>query len=131
VGTVRDEIDDLLGIDTDDPTQRLALDLVAADRELLRRLVDLRKMRRVTQEEVGRRMGVTQPAVAAFERPDADPKLSTLRRYALALDVLVTHVVTERRTPSVQVQPSSAATGSVSHATITVHRSSHLLSVSQ
>jgi len=30
-------------------------------------------------------MGVTQPAVAAFERAGADPKLLTIRRYAIAV----------------------------------------------
>jgi transcriptional regulator with XRE-family HTH domain len=30
-------------------------------------------------------MGVSQPTVAGFERYDANPTLSTLRRYALAI----------------------------------------------
>ncbi|WP_410572829.1 helix-turn-helix domain-containing protein [Amycolatopsis sp. cmx-4-61] len=90
-----DELDDLLGINPADPTQQLALELVDADDQLLRRLVALRNEKSLTQGEIGRRMGVTQPAVAAFEKADADPKLSTIRRYALALGVLVRHSVVD------------------------------------
>jgi len=39
----------------------------------------------LTQAEVAERMGVTQPTVAELERYDANPTLSTLRRYALAV----------------------------------------------
>jgi transcriptional regulator with XRE-family HTH domain len=92
---VRDELDDLLGIDRTDPTQELALELVESDDQLLRKLVAVRNQKNLTQGEIGRRMGVTQPAVAALERADADPKLSTLRRYALALGVLIRHTVTD------------------------------------
>jgi len=92
---VRDEIDDLLGIDTNDPVQWLALELVESDDQLLRKLVAYRHAKGLTQSEVGQRMGVTQPAVAAFERVDTDPKLSTIRRYALAVGVLIRHVVSD------------------------------------
>ena len=91
---MRDELDDLLGIDTGDPVQQRASELVESDRQLLRNLVAHRRDQGLSQEEVGRRMGVTQPAVAAFERPDADPKLSTVRRYALAVGAMVRHLVT-------------------------------------
>jgi DNA-binding XRE family transcriptional regulator len=83
---------DLLGIDPTDPTQQLALELVDSDDRLLQGLVALRGAKHLSQAEVGRRMGVTQPAVAAFERADADPKLSTIRRYALAVGAMVHHV---------------------------------------
>ena len=90
-----DRIDDLLGIDTDDPIQALAIKLVDSDHKLLRRLVELRKAKGLTQSEVGKRMGVTQAAVSAFERLEADPHLSTVRRYALAVQALVEHSVTD------------------------------------
>lgn len=38
-------------------------------------------------------MGVTQPAVAEFDSQEHDPRLSTLRRYALAVGATVTHRV--------------------------------------
>ena len=90
---MRDELDELLGIDNEDPIQRLAAALVDSDDRLLRMLVNRRRQLDLTQKQVGERMGVTQPAVNAFERADADPKLSTIRRYALAVHALVSHSV--------------------------------------
>jgi DNA-binding XRE family transcriptional regulator len=83
-----------LGIDLDSPEQRRAAELIRNDREFLAALVKVRKDRGLTQEDVAARLGVTQPTVAAFERQESDPKLSTLRRYAQAVEALVTYVVT-------------------------------------
>lgn len=128
---MRDKLDDLLGIDTNDSTQQLALDLVESDQRLMRALVQLRRANGVTQEEVGRRMGVTQPAVAALERADADPKLSTLRRYALALGAFVEHKVVQRfGTSSDALEPTSpSATGNAVSARVTAKQESSLLKV--
>jgi transcriptional regulator with XRE-family HTH domain len=38
-------------------------------------------------------MGVTQPSVAAFEREDSNPTLSTIRRYALAVGARISYQV--------------------------------------
>ncbi|MDN5558781.1 MAG: helix-turn-helix domain-containing protein [Ruaniaceae bacterium] len=38
-------------------------------------------------------LGVSQQAINKFERYDSDPKLSTIRRYANAVGVLVEHRV--------------------------------------
>ncbi|UMP02239.1 helix-turn-helix transcriptional regulator [Amycolatopsis sp. EV170708-02-1] len=110
---MRDDIDDLLGIDLSDPVQRLATDLVESDRQLLRRLVALRNEKKLTQKDIANTMGVTQPAVAALERADADPKLSTIRRYALAIGALIRHSVTDvsSHSPGLTVSPSLPATG--------------------
>ena len=88
------DLANLLGIDLDSPEQRRAAELVRRDREFLAALVKVRKDRGLTQEDVATRLGVTQPTVAAFERHESDPKLSTLRRYAQAVEALVAHVVT-------------------------------------
>jgi len=58
--------------------------LAAAERTraLVRALADARERAGLTQAEVARRMGTTQPAVARLERGDADPRLSTIERYA-------------------------------------------------
>lgn len=77
---------------------RLAAKLVDQDERLRRSLIQLRKARGISQTEVAEALGVTQPTVAAFERIDADPKLSTLRRYALAVGASIEH--------SVSVEPS-------------------------
>ncbi|MDR1188565.1 MAG: helix-turn-helix domain-containing protein [Bifidobacteriaceae bacterium] len=52
---------------------------------MLESLIELRRRHGLTQAEVAARMGVTQPVVAQFERYDANPTLSTVRRYAMAV----------------------------------------------
>lgn len=77
---------------------RLAESLIADHEVLLKDLVDLRKQQGLSQDEVARRMGVSQSTVAGFEQYDADPTLSTLRRYALAVGARVkTQVVGTHR----------------------------------
>ena len=97
-------IDDLagaLGIDADDPDVRRAEMLAEADHRLLGSLVRLRKDRGVTQVALAERLGISQASVASFEKYDNDPKLSTVRRYANALEAMVLH----------RVQPDWEATG--------------------
>lgn len=87
------DLDEFLGIDSSDPVQRLANELVEEDDKLLSELVEIRR-RTMTQQDVADRLGISRPAVAAFERYDADPRLSTVRRYALAVRAHVAHTVT-------------------------------------
>lgn len=68
--------------------------LARADRELKAELVKLRRAAGLTQAQLAERMGVSQQAVHKFERRDSDPKLSTLRRYANAVEAIVDHSVT-------------------------------------
>ncbi|GEL93890.1 helix-turn-helix domain-containing protein [Cellulomonas composti] len=56
-------------------------------------LVRLRREHGLSQAVVAERMGVSQPTVAGFERDDANPTLSTLRRYALAVGAKTRTVV--------------------------------------
>lgn len=76
-----------------DPRFRAALD----DAEDLQRLMDcltsLRLNREISQSEVARRMGVRQPTVSEFEKATSDPKLSTLQRYARAIDARIRLIV--------------------------------------
>lgn len=60
--------------------------LVKAHAEHLRELIGLRIKHDLTQEMVAERMGVSQPTVAALEHYDSNPSLSTIRRYALAVE---------------------------------------------
>lgn len=89
----------LLGLDEADPIQRLATDLARSDRRFIDRLVAVRRDKGLTQAEVSARMGVSQGAVSQFESGHRDPKLSTIRRYALAVGVPIEHrvVVTDDR----------------------------------
>jgi transcriptional regulator with XRE-family HTH domain len=87
------KLSELLFSDRLTPAQRRAKELAKADYRLLIGLVKVRKERGMTQQDVADKLGVSQPTVADFERQDADPKLSTIRRYAHAVGAIVTHQV--------------------------------------
>jgi transcriptional regulator with XRE-family HTH domain len=55
-------------------------------RQFVDRLVEERQALGLSQTEVAARMGTSQSAVARLERGDADVRLSTLERYAAALE---------------------------------------------
>ena len=79
--------------DPNSPAQRRATALAMSDQEFKADLVRHRRDLDLSQEEVARRMGVSQPTVSEFERYDNDPKLSTIRRYAHAVGLLIDHRV--------------------------------------
>ena len=62
-------------------------------------LAHARRAAGLSQTEVAARMGTSQSAVARFERGDTDVRLSTLQRYAEALDRQVGFTVTDRPRP--------------------------------
>ena len=99
------DIERLLGIDPADAGLRHAINLVENERTLVRDLVLARKDAGLSQAEVGKRMGVTQAAVARIESGDRDPRLSTLRRYANAVGASIRHLVT----PAREVEATNAA----------------------
>jgi len=82
-----------------EPTQpdldRHAMALVDNDYNFQLALVDLRKKRGYSIEEIAQRMGVAVEKVQRFESYDYDPKLSELRRYAMAIEILYDHKVTK------------------------------------
>ena len=80
------ENDDSLFIsDSNDARQILANDLINQTQDLLADLIDLRRAKGLTQEDVANTIGITRTAVTAFERYDGDPKISTIVRYAMAV----------------------------------------------
>ena len=81
-----------VGLSRDELVERVA-DLVVSDEELLYALIEARKAAGLTQRQVAEILGVKQPTVAKFEHHDSDPKLSTIRRYALAVGAHVRHEV--------------------------------------
>ncbi len=54
--------------------------------ELIGQLSELRRQRGLSQTEVAARMGTSQSALARLESGQADVRVSTLARYAAALD---------------------------------------------
>lgn len=84
---------ELLDAELDTPEARLALELAREDRKLLADLVELRKRLGVAQEALADRLGISQATVSGLERVGNDPKLSTVRRYARGLGVMIRHHV--------------------------------------
>lgn len=62
-------------------------DLAVDPVELIGRLAAMRQAQDLSQTEVAARMGTSQSAVARLESGKADVRLSTLTRYAAALEV--------------------------------------------
>lgn len=91
--------------------EQLADDDVRAtfeDAQSRNRVVDaLARMRHrlgLTQKEVASRMGVKQPTISGLETEASDPRLSTIYRYARAVDAVV---VLEVRPKMARVQTDS------------------------
>ncbi|WP_314975679.1 helix-turn-helix transcriptional regulator [Actinomyces bouchesdurhonensis] len=74
---------------SDESLERRADLLVDARDRLLEGLVRLRKEHKLSQQTVAERMGVSQPTVAAFERYDANPTVSSIIRYAMAVNAVL------------------------------------------
>ena len=64
--------------------------------ELVSRLAALRQSRGLSQTEVAARMGTSQSAVARLEAGKADVRMSTLARYAEAMDTAIHYDVRTR-----------------------------------
>jgi len=75
-----------LGFDPDDPSVRAAAEDAQTHAHIIETLVHIRTDRTMTQTAVAKRMGTTQSRVSNFERIGGDPRLSTLLRYARAVD---------------------------------------------
>lgn len=86
------DLAELLGVDESNPMQRRATEQVAEDARMLDDLVAHRRAT-MTQQEVADLMGISQGAVARIEAANRDPRLSTLRRYAVAVGKVVRHKV--------------------------------------
>jgi transcriptional regulator with XRE-family HTH domain len=113
------EIDDLLGIEEADELDALASELVSADLAWVTQLVARRKQLGLTQADVARAMGRSQSVVSDIETMSSDPRLSTLRRYALAIGAAVKHRVFQKagtsplvRGPSGPITARSVSAGS-------------------
>ncbi|WP_328585097.1 helix-turn-helix domain-containing protein [Streptomyces sp. NBC_00370] len=78
-------LDELLGIDPDDPAIAAAADDAEAYADLVESLVVLRRRRGLTQQDVASRMETTQSVVSDFERVGGNARYSTLQRYARAV----------------------------------------------
>jgi len=69
-----------------DPEYEAALEELGPYEKIARQLVAFRNEHGLSQAELGRRCGVSQPAIARLESGEHEPRLATLRRVAHALD---------------------------------------------
>lgn len=84
-----------------DPEVRSGYEDYEARRAIVAELVSRRKSLGLSQVEVAKRMGVKQPTVSGFENEDADPRMSTVHRYARAVDACISmsiHTLSENGT---------------------------------
>lgn len=86
--------------------------LAREHRRLRAELVRVRQESGLTQADVAELLGTSPQAVSKLERYDADPKLSTLARYANAVGALIEHRVTVDRGQS-RVLAASSGWGEV------------------
>lgn len=60
---------------------------LAPEFEIARQIIDARKDRKITQEELARRMGTGQAVISRLENANAKPSLSLIQRLADALNL--------------------------------------------
>lgn len=87
------ELLDLLGLDANDQEVSNELEDAREAERLIDALVELRQRLGLTQVDLAERMCTTQSAVSKFERAGGDPRLSTLQRYARAVEARLRCVV--------------------------------------
>lgn len=82
--------------------ERLGHDLVGSDMDLIEQLVEFRRLKNLTQQEVAERMGVDRSAVSRFESITSfsakNHTMRTARKYAEAVGVYIAHVVVNGET---------------------------------
>lgn len=95
--TVQDPLEDEFGPYLDEAKGDPAFRAAYEDAEQLQRVVDtlvgLRRALGLSQKIVAQRMGVRQPTVSGFENEGSDPRLSTLQRYARAVQARLRLIV--------------------------------------
>ncbi len=81
-----ESLDEFLEEFTRDPRNHAAYEDAEIRADLVRALIRRRKDKRLTQRQVAELMETSQSAVSELEGGGTDPRLSTLQRYARAVD---------------------------------------------
>ena len=81
-------VDPFESLDSDPHARAIGQDMDQRE-SLIEDLVHRRKSLNLTQTAVASRMGVRQSTISEFENEAGDPRLSTLQRYARAVDACV------------------------------------------
>jgi transcriptional regulator with XRE-family HTH domain len=111
--TEHNDLNDFIEEASLDPDFRHAFEDAEARAALLRNLIRARKWQRISQGDVARFMGTTQSAVSDLEGGDTDPQLSTLQRYARAVNA--------RLRVGIEISPVAAATTATAQPWFTAH----------
>ncbi len=82
---------------------------MARTEEVIEALTRLRKAARLTQRDLGGKMGVNHSTVASFERTGANPRLVSLLRYLEAAGATLTDLAGEIDKPGDPVQAAISA----------------------
>ncbi|MBK8729720.1 MAG: helix-turn-helix transcriptional regulator [Tetrasphaera sp.] len=86
VQTPQSDFDRYLAKRLEEPAVRAGYEDHAVLQRVIDRLVGFRRVLGLTQTDVAKRMGVGQSTVSGFETEMSDPRLSTLQRYARAVE---------------------------------------------
>lgn len=89
------KLDQLLGIDRQDPTDALGVELAEMQEQLVNALIEMRTQKKLSQQDVADLIGRDQAVVSNFERLSSNPTLATIRRYALAVGARIHFEVTD------------------------------------
>lgn len=72
-----------------DPEYRREYEKLGPEFEIAKQIIDARIKRKITQEELARRMGTGQAVISRLENANAKPSLSLIQRLADALNLKV------------------------------------------
>ncbi|MDH7578298.1 MAG: helix-turn-helix transcriptional regulator [Bacillota bacterium] len=73
----------------EDPTFRQAYEDLEPEYQLVRAIIEQRKLKGMTQAELARKVGTHQSAIARLESGTYNPSLQFLKKVAKALDVKI------------------------------------------
>jgi transcriptional regulator with XRE-family HTH domain len=92
----------------EDPEFAAEWERTSLAREVATALVAYRAEHDLTQAEVGRRAGLTQPQVARLEAGEREPRLETLERLARALDIRLRIDIGPATAPVIRLDATTA-----------------------
>lgn len=84
-------LEEMLGIDYNNPYARAARDILCAEEELYERINEHREQAGISIETVAKRMGIPVQDARDIASGWRDLHFSTLRRYALASRCIITY----------------------------------------
>lgn len=80
---------DFLSEQLNDPEIRAEYDALDPEFAIMQAMINARKARGLTQQELAARTGIAQADISKLERGSANPSLKTLQRLAAGMDMKV------------------------------------------